>query len=667
MLKFSFIALLGFGFSLPSLAQIEKIQYRLIQCPSEHCISAPVYDGDQIYYIDTSNGSDEFSGNKLFTNNELYPTWYAYYDNNKQISNLQMDQFGIPIAQVGDVIVRLPPSQPIETLTTTNESLPIKTNTFNTNDVSTKVFYLASSSCQSGNDGDQIISAGMITSNNTDDLRHLRMERPVIIADSCQSIPEPFYNAHFIRVSPSEKYIIYNIEVSSIASSRLYYHRLDGSNFAIADSAIAADVNDDGFAVWATINNVNQSVDIFITDLLKGSRQLISQIPIQADTFVMVPEIYIDTSNQVSFLVQTYHFVSQGFSDELYASFSGNSSPSLVLSTGDPINGRVIDSIRWNKHGFKNSNVLAASVRYQDDFEAIIKVFDNSNNQVGFNLDRVTMDSNGQYLLTVNQRAADTRTLKINTSVPVLATTSIPIDYLRTLDNILRTRTATITMARKATYSNSPGFPAIQDNPPSYNIDITMNPSSPEITIKPPSSLTMHIIRDLNNQSDCNDDELGNNCIFACVKQGLNIIVPPNKSGKVNIYESLRNEYLSNTVTGQYYLQMYDSNFNVIRDTMFSEATSAWTFLSLFNTWQPAIESLLNGDGSYQITREMTQVLHETLDIIDRNAAEPFKTQIYDAREKMHLYESTNKTILELMQNEFEPSFVDIIFLNGFV
>jgi hypothetical protein len=266
----------------------------------------------------------------------------------------------------------------------------------------------------------------------------------------------------------------------------------------------------------------------------------------------------------------------------------------------------------------------------------------------------------------VNLRGADSQALQVITTVPVLAPTNIPINYNRASDNVLKTKTYNLPATRKTLESNTPVFPDLPNNPPSYDIEITMNPSSPEITIKPPNTVTMHIIRNLNNQSQCGEGKLGVNCIFACVKQGLNIIPHPSRSGQANIYERLRNEYLTNTITGQYYLQMYDSNFSDVRDAMFSEATSAWKFLSLFNTWEPAIDNLLNGDGSYKITSDMTQVLNEVLDIIDRNVSGPFKAQINEARIKMHLFETTNKTILDLMQNEFEPSFIDTIFNNDF-
>jgi hypothetical protein len=653
-----FRLLLPLIFSSQVLAQFTHIEMTQTSCQSAHCYSSPaISESGQVAFIDTQNGISPEHGNRLMTFNKNAIPTALIINQNEFISHVKMDSNGQPVVKIGNQIVRYPNTPISEALNFENMG-PAPNNIAWEGDVAYIGYYPSISTCDDGlTVAHQIISSSIHTYSNT--LRSV-MNNHRILADSCTASPEQFVASNFIRSSGNGSKIIYAVFVGSLpnTTSRLYLHQSSQPDRIIADDVISAAVNDSGLAVWAADTNNQVSIYIQSMDELAPPPVLLEQISIPNGFDYNIIDLGFINSGDIAFLLRKYHINSQTFTYELQVKKFSSNSFQTILNSGQTIENKMIDEIRWNHHGINNLGTLTSSIRYADGSEAIIKSLTREAQNIGFRVNNTTPNSQGIYHLGNVSIHEIYKLPDIISDVPVHQNYEVTNSFMRLEDEYFEQGISDLTMGNHK-------IPAFSATPPDLNSDeLTVyhqiTQTIPNIAIAQAQTVSINYVEP---STVCTGL-----CVVTCftnINSLLNKVIAGSDS-MVDIYQRLRTEQLALTPTGMYYLNMYDQNFPAIRDAMYSEPLSFGLFYNLFQSWQPAVEDLLDGNGTYVITAEMSEILNETLDLIERVSHPQLKFLINHSRNQINLYELPGKTIGSFMANEFEKSFEDLIFVGNF-
>lgn len=652
------IILLLLALSSQTFSQSTHIEMTQQACQDGHCYSSPAIskNGD-IYYIDTFDGIGTEHGTALMTFNNDVPT-SLIINQNELISHVKIDSHNKPMVKIGDSLLRYP-NYPINSpIFHSNTGRPANTLDWN-GDVSFKAYYTSVGTCE----GNTTVSNKIVSSSS-----HNHIEGSItvhnfslghILVDSCTATPEAFTSSDFIKVSNNDKFKIYSIFIGNPpnVNSRMYLHQDDQNDLIIADNVILADVNDQGLAVWTV--NIN---DLFF--VYQQNMNDLSQPPVLLDTVVIpagfttnITAISINNSGDIAYLVRNYQFSTQTFSFQLkFKPFSSLNIQNL-LATGDTINGKNISKIRWNHDGLNDTAVMVSSIRYTDGTESIVKSLTRQPQSIGFEVGNVTADSQGIY--NIGKISIDNAYQKppIISDVPVHQDYEVTNSFFRIEDEYFEQGISNIDIGKSVTS-------AFSMTPPVQNFD--------EMTVYHQITQTTPNITIQNQTVSIKYLEIGSICTGSCI--GICISnIDANSTGNnkesvsfITTYERLVTEQLESTPAGNYYLSKYFQNYITLRDAVFSEPLSFLQFKTLFESWEPAVENLLDGDGSFEITIEMSENLNNTLDLIERVSNPQFKTLINNSRNKMNLYALPGNTIGSFIANNFENSFEDSIFTNNF-
>ncbi|MFK7958588.1 MAG: FG-GAP repeat domain-containing protein [Lysobacterales bacterium] len=83
----------------------------------------------------------------------------------------------------------------------------------------------------------------------------------------------------------------------------------------------------------------------------------------------------------------------------------------------------------------------------------------------------------------------------------------------------------------------------------------------------------------------------------------------------------LRDEVMNPTPAGRYYSGLFYGNSVELVEVVFSHPTLAYDVVEASRLWSPAIDSVLNGDGSYAITPEMGTIYREVTEQLKAGAS----------------------------------------------
>ncbi len=645
------------AFSSSAFAQFTHIEMTQTPCQNAHCFSSPaVSNHGDVYFLDTQNGTDQEHGTSLMTLSNGVPI-SLINNQNEPISHIKIDIHGKPLVKIGDSLLRYP-GYPINSpIFFSATDLPANIVDWK-GDVSYGIYYSSVGTCVDNTSVSNKIVYSSSLSHIENSTTYNNMSEIEILADSCKSTPESFVATDFIKVSKNNEFKIYSIFTGNSPNSRMYLHQDNQNDLVITDDAILAEVNNHGFAVWT--KNINDQIFVY-----QQNMNDLNQPPVLLDTIIFpvgnttdITALSINNSGDIAYLIRNYQFSTQTFSFNLKIKSPSSLNSQSIMATGDVINGKVISEIRWDHHGINEFGVLVSSIRYTDSTEAMIKSLTREPQNIGFDVANLMPDTQGVYHLGFVSNQQRYQVPDIVSDVPVHQNYEVTNSFMRSEDEYFEQGISDIDIGNFKS-------PAITPSPPEINVDeLTVyhqiTQTNPNLAIAQAQTVSISYL------------EVGANCSGRCIgicisNTQSNSTVNFNGSNSfITTYQRLVTEQLESSPAGNYYLNIYFQNYIAIRDAVFSEPLSFLKFKTLFESWQPAVENLLDGDGTYAITAEMSENLNSTLDLIERVSNPQLKKFINNSRNNMNLYTLPGKTIGSFMANEFENSFEDLIFVGNF-
>lgn len=470
-----------------------------------------------------------------------------------------------------------------------------------------------------------------------------------LLIDSCSSMGLPVgFVIKNIRQSPDGAYLLFVLD-SSFAPNRLYqFDRDTGSATVVLNNKNVESfaVNNQGTLVFVDnepIGHGKQVNRMQIDDL--NSLQLMTTITGDADHYPFIDDIALNNRGDIAFLVNTYQVQNHAYTPAYHIIENGQLQSSVLLEYGDALHNSTVVSMQWQSSGFNTFGGSAVSLGLANGEHYVYRLSFSPPSSIGFSLFDAFPDLQGEYHFFGIEGQNFEIPLSLDQPPTQALTAYVSIQGPDILDlniNFISGQGPVSSQSFPApNLANDPN-PLVDDEQDILQVDAQLTGSSPNLTLASPLLVNVDILR-----AGLLSDQLAHQAAVqkgggdACVYRYFRIIAclagftqyncysntPQNLEGQKtrqgsgffsasneSLLQNFRDSVLNQTPDGRYYSQQYYRMNEEMLSATFSHPTLFYSVVRAGEAWIPAIDSLVNGDGSYTISGDMLNDTQSALD-----------------------------------------------------
>ncbi len=489
----------------------------------------------------------------------------------------------------------------------------------------------------------------------------------------------------YARNSPSGNHLVWGIEDAISGETELFASLGGAAAISVVPGAdvTAAAINDSGIVAYVErIVALDEVRRVYRIDAgNRGTAQLLDEAINGVDTFNYISDIAINNSGDIAYHLFTY-IVGFDAEHDMKVVGGGSNTPQILLAEDASFAGGVIRNMKWRNSGLNaNGHIYLAVELDSGDFH-IARITQGPPSEVGFALGRAFPLDDGNYHIYGLEGQVAQVPMQLN-NPPVSA---LSVGFVLDFDGETLNDTVEFSAGGGMIATTSFTAPDLPPDPDPNVVDsddlfvgsLAFDGVPPELTAVAPTTVGYAVVREL-FAAGRGGIGVGVECIYvyACLVfnrhcDKIDESAPRGSSPQLDAFvagadllRAFRDQELSTSISGNYYTNRYYQFGSEFAAATFRDPTLVYDVVIGANQWQPAFDSLVNGDGSFLITQDLVNIGNEILDGWIDNGSPALAELVATERARLDFHNAAGLTMAQF-QAVMEAADTETVFAASF-